>query len=219
MTLTEIHHELFKDFCTLKNKLIYCKKDFQRKVLKASHYPLTYSYECYTKVKKNLFNIRFTAIKRSGRKNPSVAVYGLYNRPEGIYAATLSLEEHRTTIYPPHFFKRYRERIENDFVSSNKDIIKRYFATDWGYAFSIINKEIEAVYHSFENKSTDDKVGFVCVTSAGYCFGEAHGDNIFIMKTIVSEDMLFDSQKEVFSNLRKDFIKVSKELYGINIPN
>lgn len=218
MTLTEIHHELFKDFSTLKNKLIYCKKDFQRRALKASRYPFDYPYECYTRVKKNLFIITYTAMKRSGRKDPMVAVYGLYNRPEGIYAATLSLKEDRTTIYPPHFFKRYRERIENDLVSSNKDIIKRYFATDWGYAFAIVNEEMKEVYHSFENKSMDDKVGFVCVNSAGYCFGEAQGD-IFIMKTIVSENMLFDSQKEIFSDLRKDFIRLNEEIYGISIPN
>lgn len=54
---------------------------------------------------------------------------------------------------------------------------------------------------------------FVCAMTDGYCFGERYG-KIHLMKTIISEEMLFESQKEVLSNLRKDFVKVNAAMYG-----
>jgi hypothetical protein len=214
MALTEIKNELHKDLPTLTAKIFNYHKEFKRRVLKASRYPFVYSYECYSRLKKNHFILTFIAIKRSARDNPLIGVYALYTRPEGVYAIALGLESGRTSIYPPHFFKRYRERIAKDFLASNSDIIKRFFATHWGFAFVVLSEDMEAVYHSFENKIKEDLVSFVCATSAGYCFGELK-DNTYIVKTIVSEDMLFESQKEVFSNLRKEFIEKNKELYGI----
>ena len=48
MALIEIHNELFKDLATLTNKILNCHKEFRRRVLKASRYPFSYSYECYS---------------------------------------------------------------------------------------------------------------------------------------------------------------------------
>ncbi|QNN42386.1 hypothetical protein [Pedobacter roseus] len=214
MTFTEIQNELYNDLPTLKNKILYCQKEFKRRVLKASRYPFAYSYDCYTRIKKNHFILTFTAMKRSGKKNPLVGVYGLYTRAEGVYAVALAIEEEFITIFSPHFFKRYRERIAKDFLASAGDLIKRYFATHRGFSYAVLSEDMKAVYRSLENKIDDGSDCFVCVTTAGYCFGERQG-NIYIMKTIVSEDMLFENQKETFSDLREKFIRTNKELYGI----
>lgn len=152
-------------------------------------------------------------MKRSDYHNPTIGVRCLYNRAEGLYAAVVSKEEGTTTIYPPHFFKRYRERIVKDFSASNEDIINRYFSGTWGFAFTILRKDIQSLYRSSENEMQDGAERFVCAMTDGYCFGERYG-KIYLMKTIVSEEMLFESQKEVLSNLRKDFVKENKEMYG-----
>ncbi len=213
MALIEIHNELFKDLATLTNKIMNCHKEFRRRVLKASRYPFSYSYECYSRLNKNRFILTFIAMKRSDYHNPTIGVRCLYNRAEGLYAAVISMENGTTTIFPPHFFKRYRERIVKDFSASSDDIIKRYFSGIWGFTFTVLNNDIRSLYHGFEDEMQGGGERFVCAMTDGYCFGERYG-KIHLMKTIISEEMLFESQKEVLGNLRKDFVKVNAAMYG-----
>lgn len=213
MTVQEIHKEVFEDIRNLKSKLDECRKDFKKTVLRSSRYPLTKIYDCITREKKNLFIAAFTAIKRSDWKKPLLGLNGIYSRPEGKYAVALTLDMNIISIYPPHFFKRYRERILKDESISNEDIIRQYFKNDWGFMGAVVNDDFEAVYHCFENDNKNDKVGFVAATSQGYCFGEKQG-NINIIKTIITEDMLFENQKFIFSALKNAFKEANKEKYG-----
>lgn len=212
MTVLEIHKELLDDVKSIWNKLNYHRKDFKKAVLRVSRYPLTKSYECRTKEKNNLFVATFTAVKRGDFENPILGIYGIYTRPEGNYAASLTIEQNVISIYPPHFFKRYRERIVKDELISNEDIIRLYFKNEWGFMGAFVNKELEAVFYCFE-KNKDEKISFVAASSEGYCFGERQG-NINIVKTIISEDMLFDNQKPLFSELKRAYIEANKDRYG-----
>lgn len=63
MTLQEIRLELFKDLPALLIKLAYRKKEFRRKVLKASRFPCSATYEIKTGVRKNLFVMILVAKK------------------------------------------------------------------------------------------------------------------------------------------------------------
>lgn len=213
MTVREIHKEVFEDIKSLNNKMNACKKDFERLVLKSSKYPVTASYPCTTLKRKNKFTVYYTARRRSERRNPILHIVGVYSRPEGKYAVAPTLDMNIVSIYPPHFFKRYRERILKDDSISNEEIINLYFKNDWGFVGAIINEHYESIYHSFEDSEADEKVSFVGATSQGYCFGERQG-TISILKTIISEDMLFDNQKTIFMKLRNEFNKMIKDMYG-----
>jgi len=114
MTLDEIHKELFSDLRTMEAKISSYHRDFKKKVLKSSRFPLSHTYDCRTKIKKNFFVVNLYASKRGDWEKPLIGICGIYNRPEGNYLAALALEKNMTTIYPPHFFKRYRERIAKD---------------------------------------------------------------------------------------------------------
>lgn len=218
MTLQEIHEELFADLHTIHARIDNYHKDFKRRVLKASKYPYAHSYDCYTTAKKNLFIVTLTTLKRGGRDKPLVDVYGIYTRPEGKYAASLNVGNYSTTIYPPHFFKRYRERIVKNQLLSNSDIIKHYFRQEWGYLGSVFNKDFEAVYHSFEGDDKDDKISFLAVSSVGYRFGLRQG-NINLIKTIISEENLFENQKPLFEKLKNDLKTVYSAQYGTEFSN
>jgi hypothetical protein len=213
MTVQEIHKEVFEDVRNLRGKLHECRNDFKKIILKGSRYPLTKSYDCKTREKRNLFIVDFTAIKRSDWKKPILTIYGIYSRLEGRYAVALSVDMNIISIYPPHFFKRYRERIVKDEFLSYEDIIRQYFKNDWGFMAGVVNEDFESVYHSFENDYKNDKVSFVAATSQGYCFGEKQG-NVNIIKTIVSEDMLFENQKSIFNELKKAFKAANRDRYG-----
>lgn len=215
MTLNEIHKELFSDLRTLESKIESCKNDFKRKVLKSSRYPFNHTYNCRTRLKKNLFLVTLHAPKRSDWEKPLIGVCGIYDRPEGKYAAALSLQMNMATIYPPHFFRRYRERIAKDMTCSSDDIIKLHFTRNcWGIVAAHSDEKYKGVYDVFEPGLNDD-VSFACVNSEGLCFGERQG-NITVVKTIVSEDMLFDDQKEVFAKLKLDFELSNKSMFGKN---
>jgi hypothetical protein len=216
MTVHEIHNEVFKDLKNLQRKLNECKKDFKKAVLNRSRYPFTKSYDCKTKEKKNLFIADFTALKRSSWKRPILSIYGIYSRPEGKYAFSVTVEMNILSIYPPHFFKRYRERIVKDEAISDELIIRQYFKNDWGFIGAVVNENFESVYHCFESDDKNDKVSFVAATSQGYCFGEKQGD-VNIIKTIISETMLFENQKILFSELKKAFKESNKERYGVGL--
>ncbi|WP_298939158.1 hypothetical protein [uncultured Dysgonomonas sp.] len=216
MSVQEIHKEVFEDIKNLETKLDECRNDFKKTVLKSSRYPLTKSYDCKTREKRNLFIVDFTAMKRSDWKKPILSIYGIYSRPEGKYAVVPTVEMNIISIHPPHFFKRYRERIVKDASISNEDIIRQYFKKDWGFMGVVVNEEFESVYHCFESNQENDKISFVAATSQGYCFGEKQG-NINIIKTIISEDMLFENQKKVFNALKEEFNAFNKERYGTNI--
>lgn len=201
MTIQEIYKELFEDVKNIEGKLEYCRKEFRRDVLQTNKYPIDKYYECKTPKKRNLFVAIFTAIKRGDNNNPIIGIYGIYSRPEGKYAATLNREQKLMSIYPPHFFDRYKERIlKNDSIPT-EEIIKHYFKNNWGFLAAIINEDIASVYRCFEN---DDGVDIVATTDEGYCFGERQG-NITIVKTIISDDMLFENQKPLFNKLREEY--------------
>ncbi len=216
MTVQEIHDEVFEDLKTLRNKIEDLKIDFKRIVLKSSRYPLTKSFALKTREKKNLFNVGFTALKRSDWKKPIVNIFGIYTLQEGKYAVVPSIDLNIISIYPPHFFKRYRERILKDESISNEDIIKYYFNNDWGFMGTVVNANFDSVYHCFENVNNEDKISFVAATSQGYCFGEKQG-NINIIKTIVCEDMLFENQKVIFTELRIAFQNFNKNRYSKSV--
>ncbi len=216
MTVREIHKEVFEDIKNLRNKVDECRDDFRKTVLNGRRYPLTKSYDCKTRVKRNLFIVDFTALKRSDWKKPILTIYGIYDRPEGKYAVALTVDQNIISIHPPHFFKRYRERVVKDESLSAEGIIREYFKHDWGFMATVVNENFESVYHRFENDDKDDQVSFVAATSQGYCFGERQG-NINIIKTIVSEDMLFEDQKFIFHELRKAFSAANKDRYGTEV--
>lgn len=213
MTIQEIHKEVFNDIKSLGNKVDGFKKDFERIVLKSTSFPVIRTFSCVTIERKNKFSFTFTARKRSERRTPILGIYGVYTRKEGVYAASLTPDMKITTIYPPHFFQRFRERILKDNTISNEKLINLYFKEDWGFAGAVIDEDYKSVFYNFENSDPNEKISFVGATSLGYCFGEKQGQ-VNIIKTIISEEMLFDNQKQIFFNLREQFNKKNKERFG-----
>lgn len=200
MTLQEIYKEVMVDIANMKQRLDFCLKDFNRVALKSKCYPIRKSYNYKTK-NNNHFIVGLNSFKRSNWKNPYLTVFGIYSRPEGKYAVSPTFGSKNISIYPPHFFKRYRERIVKDQSLSSEELMKHFFKNETVFKIAFVNKDHKAVYDSFENNK-EEKVSFVSASLQGYCFGERQGD-IDVFKTIISEDMLFESQKQVFTELKK----------------
>src|SRR4051812_17830003 len=109
MTVQEIYKEIFEDIETLDTKIDACRRDFKKLVLRSTRYPVEKTYEAKTRVKKNTFVFTLIAPKRSAWSDPDIVIYAIYMRPEGKYAVPIIMRDKSITIYPPHYFKRYRE--------------------------------------------------------------------------------------------------------------
>lgn len=204
MSLSEIHKEISNDYKNVITKKDLFFKNFRRMVLKAQNFPFTKTLECITPEKKNLFIMTFTANSRSDENKPSYSVYVIYNTPKGKYLASLIFEHKIITIYAPHFFSRYRERILKDSTISTDEIMSNYIKNDEGLTAGFITKELETFFKSFEEQGQDEAVNFAAATKDGYCFGFKEGNNIMV-KTIISPDMVFDDQRAIFSILKEQF--------------
>lgn len=204
MSLREIHNELKSDYRNVVTKKDLFFKEFRRMVLKASNFPFTKTREYTTPIKKNLFIITFSAPSRGYENKPEFSAYVIYNTAKGKYLASLIFQHDIITIYAPHFFKRYRERILKDNSISNDEIIRDYIKKDRGFTAGFITKEAEACFKSFEEQHQDEAVNFAAATLDGYCFGFKEGNNIMV-KTIISSEMVKDDQRELFAFMKKQF--------------
>lgn len=209
MTLQEIRLELFKDLPALLIKLAYRKKEFRRKVLKASRFPCSATYEIKTGVRKNLFVMILVAKKKREANDPLLISYGIYDRPEGSYAAAFAIHDESILIYPPHFFKRYRERIVKDDKLSNKELIRLYFTKCWLLYRAFAEKGHEEVYRDLEG-TANGEISFVGITEEGYCFGSSFG-KVDVVKTIISEENIFDHKKALLHELREKYNQAKQD--------
>ena len=188
----------------------FCK-NFRSLVLRSSKFPVKRSYEYMTN-RKNLLVITLSALKRSQHDNPIIYVYCIYERSEGRYAAVWALGN-RITIFAPHFFDRYQERVlKNDAIPRN-EVIQLFITNSWANVSLEINDELEAIFKCFEGHYNDETISIVSATSEGYCFGEVI-DDVKMMKTIITEDMLSDRQKRLFHAIRESFTEANQKLHG-----
>ena len=211
MTEQEIRKEMLNDIKNLRPKVENFQRKFRAVVLRTSKFPACRFYECLTE-KKNLFVVGFTADRRGQHSTPNLGMHCVYERPEGKYAAVWTYSG-RMILFPPHFFDRYQERVLKDVTLSRIDVIRQYLKNNPGQAGLEINDDVEAVFKCFEGHYSDEVISLVFATSQGYCFGENHGD-VTVMKTIITEDMLSDRQRQLFPAIRELFIQSHKNIYG-----
>lgn len=201
MSLQEIRLELSDDLNTLGGKVNRILKEFKRMVIKANSFPYFRTYEVVSNEKKNKFLITLSVKKKSQREDPDIAFWGVYTRPEGMYAVSLSIIDEKARVFPPHFFQRYRDRIIKNSKLSSVELIKHFVNSNWAMSYAIPTREMYEVYESIEGRKDDSQLNILGACADGYCFAEKQ-DEIYLMKTIISHDMLFEDQKKIFSTLR-----------------
>ena len=200
MTLQEIHKELHDDYLntvgTLDNRL----RKFGSVVLKTSRYPIRRHYECKSIEKRNRFWVMLTAIKRGEWNDPVIDYYCVFDRPEGLFCAFLDPRGGNSFVFPPHFFSRYRERVLGGSGMSGPDLIKFFVNRIWTWSFMLLSDDRKKGVASMDEVLSKEKIDFMAYHPDGIMFGERTG-SIYLIKTIVTFDMLYSDQEEMMSNL------------------
>lgn len=207
MSDIEIKASLEKELYSHWNNVVEFKKNFRKLCLKRSIFPYQHIYKFKSK-SGNLFYVNFCAEKRSMHDKPIYSISAIYQKTEGYYEAALTLTN-SMVIYPPHFFNRYRERI----LKSNTSIletIENHIKRNWGNEIAVVNEEYKSVLYAFEKEDKNENIDIISASTDGYSFGTKK-NNIIIIKTIISEEMLHEDQKEIFKELK---ISLEKNILG-----
>jgi len=215
MTFEEIQNEIYKEISSVIAKVLRFIDDYKKVVLKTSKFPLI-KYYTFTTKNKNTYIAQYIYKKRGKWDDPRFSVHCIFPKAEGNYLIGLDLYSRSITIYPPHFFRRYRERIVKDFDMSNDDLIKIFISNTKGSISTAITEDFKAIPLNTENGvlENDEIYNLVHVNEQGFCFGEYIGRNK-IIKTMVSEEMLFDNQKELFKNMKIELYLQNFRRHGI----
>lgn len=198
------------------------KQQFKSYVLKSNNFPYTKTFKCKTPQNKTELFISIRAEKRGEYSNPTRSIYALYRRREGIYAAQVEGNWESITIFTPHFFSRYRERMMKDETISLESAVHLFFGRFFGYCDMWLDENQKQVFEKIE--SPEERVNLVGAYHEGLIFGFNEG-NVCMAKTFVPLNMLYDDQlplfNKLFDELKRCFDQdfVSRYLHSIETHN
>lgn len=208
MTLEECAEQYRGDLHDILAKRMYFQPKFSSLVKKSRRFPVRAQYEYISHTNHNRYIYSYSAAKRSDWDMPHCHVFGVFDKPEGKHAIS-SVDGGRVfLVYPPHFFVRYRDRILKDDSIHGLELIKRYFMANDRLVKTELTPAHTKAYRKYE--SEDGSVQ-AAVVAEGNIFLEILSPSIIMIKTIISDEMLFEDQKEAFGEM-KDTLELAKDI-------
>lgn len=214
MSLDEVARQYMGDYGDILAKRKYLQPKFETLCKRSSRFPVRAQYEYVSHTNHNRYLFFYSADKRGEWKTPHCIVVGIYDRPEGKYAVSSTNAGRTYIIFPPHFFSRYRERILKDEDIHGEDLIRRFFMANDRFAKQPLTEEHTKAYRKYE--SEDGSVQ-AARCAEGNIFLEIQSASVILMKTIISDEMLFEDQKEAFGGMA-EFLDVVKDIKLRSFP-
>ena len=199
MTYQEIEKTFRREIATANPKIDEAAKRFGRLVKTTYRFPLTRVLSVQTKDKTKL-NLIFVAKKRSSWDHPKLCIYSTFYYRDGLYAISAPCIDGDVHILTKHFFDRYRERIVKDSEMGAEDLIRRYMINNKDMGWFPNASIFSADYQKYEKEST---LQLAARVEEGNCFAEQLGHRLFLIRTILPDDMLGKSQAEAFAMTEK----------------
>lgn len=200
MNNKELYKELRNDLPNVWSYVDSVKNKYQRAIKKSNVFPIEFKPIEYTSPKYNKYYLIFGAGRKKDWKDTPVSIICVYDNGKGLSTAKFNKQD-RISIFPCHFFSRYRSRHLKDDDLSAKDVIL-HFHTNNANAYGEV---------------VDDDLNFAMTCNDGVMLGTISEDSsIVVNKTFVGFDMLFDSQDEyknefyeLLQRYQKNFVKTS----------
>jgi len=190
-------------------------KQFKDTVLHTNTFPCTQTYKCKTPNSQIEYSISMRAEKRGEHSTPSYSIYVLYRWHGGVYAAQVENDWKSVTIFPPHFFERYRERILKDTTMPIETVIPKFFAKFFGYCDMWLDKNKQQL---MEKIFPDEEVDMVGAYHEGMIFGKNH-DNYCIARTVISFDEFKENQWPQFNQLFDGLVNLTNPEFVLRYFN
>lgn len=201
MTEKEIEKEVLNDMFNAFRWEDKNHNKFRRLVLKSSRFPI-YFYHVYDSPKKNRWLILMEARNRKEiGDNSRVTYVTTYNSPHGVYAIMVSFvnKNSQLVFFPPHFFKRFRERTGRK--DTGMKLLINYFRHNSGFVYDTVITSV-----GNDNYITE----IAGSTRDGVALGILSIHNNVLFKTFVTYDMLQGEQIEKYTQNEK----IRKEIHN-----
>lgn len=193
MTPEEIEKDLMEDLKVVNGYVKQLVFKLRRNAIKTNmEYPHRGIYN-YTSKRKNNWILQVDVMSKQKVKDGEVSmlIACVYDTDHGKYAAVrTSNNELKFLLFPPHFFKRYRERKHLDSSILTQDLILKFFNENPGNV-------------TYYDPAVDPERSVKVITKEGMLFGMLLTTQVAIIKTFVGEEQLFENQKRIKSEVNE----------------
>ncbi|SHE59916.1 hypothetical protein SAMN05444405_102167 [Bacteroides luti] len=200
MTYKQMQEEFFYDMnnLLLPHLIKVYDKRAKRAILKTTKFPIIFNPVYYTSKRQNRWIIMYYAIDKKLAHDASCVILLTVNTPEGVYVYRKDMGsfDMLITVYPPHFFSRYRSRQLKDNSLTTEEVIIQFFKNNFDGIIARRDNIAESALRE------------------GYALGEvlSREYNLTMMKTFITSKMLREDQSLgiIWQNMDQDEINFLK---------
>ena len=192
------------DYRIVERKTYYLALSLRRSARKSKHKRVREIFE-YKSKQGNNWIITMDCFVMG--YDSSTTVYFLDEH--GLNGICVNSEGVSLSHFTPHFLKRYNERFLKDTNLSKLDLLKNF----------IINNPFDAIGEVADSES--NPYGIFSRFNQGIGLGQkelidVNGNEIVHFRTFITNDMIFESQRESFNDLGEYYDETYNELHRIN---
>jgi len=195
MTDEEIRDEARREYNVVWAHVQRLIPQCRRPVIKANKFPIYFKPVEYISKRRNHYIIYLEARCKADYNNMLVTVICTYDRGGKHALMFVKPPYYDVNIYSPHLFSRYRTRFLKDESISPVEVMNRFFK---------INPTIHMLF------TGDEEIAGVC--NEGVLLGIVKDNNIFVWKTYLSFNILFEDQIDFKEGIHEALIKYREEL-------
>jgi hypothetical protein len=189
MNSKELLTEIFKDFEIVQRKAIYLTDSLRREAVKSRSKYVQRIYNYRSKQYNNWIIIVDYYVG-----DPCFTVVVFYVDEFGLNGIRVDTDNKSLTHFTPHFLQRYNERFVIQGTLPKLDLLKRF----------IINNSLEAIHYKSIGESKQFEIFGRFKEGIGLGIKEVFselGKEIIHYKTFISNEMIFDGQRDDFNIL------------------
>ena len=207
MTYSEIAETFRREIHSVEPKIRDAARKFGGMVKKSRSGSIHQVFDVSTK-DKTILHLIFISKKKSDWNRPGLCIYSTFHYKDGLNAISINGTEGVAFIHNSHFFNRYGERIVKDMEIGENELIRRFMLNNQDLLWHKNTDDYSLAYKKYEKEKIPQLAARV---EEGNCFIEKLGDNLYLMKTIISDEMLKNNQPAAFSELEEKRLYFAKK--------
>jgi hypothetical protein len=204
MNSQELCSEIMNDYRIVERKAYYLALSLRRSALKSKSKHVRQVFEYKSKHWNNWILVIDCFVKGYESFN---TVY--YLDEHGLNGICVSSDGISLTHYTPHFLKRYNERFVKEMNMSKLELLKQF----------VINNPLGSIGEVADSESNQYGIFGRFQEGIGLGLREVFGDQgqeILHFKTFITNQMIFDGQRDGFDALGEYYDEIFDEIQRIN---
>jgi len=204
MNSQELYSGIMNDHRIVERKAYYLALGLRRPALKSKHKHVREIFDYQTKQRNNWIII--IDCYKKGYES-STTLY--YLDQHGLNGVCVNSDDLTLSHFTPHFLKRYNERFLKDSKLSKLDLLKNFLVQNQLGAIEEFEDSESKKYEFFSRFKEGVGLGFKDVISD-------EGRAILHFKTFISNEMIFNCQRDGFNLLGEYYNEIYGQLQRIN---